>query len=177
PGLERSDYDVVINQHESTPERAERIQFSNPYFYSTLTLTLRLDEARIRRPEDLRGHTAGTLKVTFAEKYLESLGGITIRSYDGQVNPYVDLALGRIDAVVMDTPVALYYATGPQVKNIEIPSARESFGIGIRKSDDELLHQVNTGLYYLKEDGTLKKIYRDWGIYNAATVYAVGVRA
>ncbi len=176
PGLERSEYDVVINGLEITPERAERIHFSNPYFYSTLTLTLRLDEARIRRPEDLRGHTAGTLKVTFAEKYLESLGGITIRSYDGQVNPYVDLALGRIDAVVMDTPVALYYATGPQVKNIELSSARESFGIGIRKSDDELLHQVNTALDSLKEDGTLKKIYRDWGIYNAATAQAFGDR-
>src|SRR6266704_1790076 len=96
PGLERGEYDVVINGLEITPQRAERIHFSNPYFYSTLTITLRLDEMRIRRPEDLRGHTAGTLKVTFAEKYLESLGGVMIRSYDGSVNPYVDLALGRI---------------------------------------------------------------------------------
>src|SRR6266487_3363871 len=176
PGLERSEYDVVINGLEITPERAERIHFSNPYFYSTLTMTLRLDEARIRGPEDLRGHTAGTLKVTFAEKYLQNLGGVTVRSYEGQVNPYVDLALGRIDAAVMDTPIALYYATGPQVKNIELTSARESFGIGIRKSDDELLHQVNAALESLKQDGTLKKIYRDWGIYNAATAQAFGDR-
>src|SRR5206468_8406394 len=126
PGLERGEYDVVINGLEITPERAGRIHFSKPYFYSTLTMTLRLDEGRIRRPEDLRGHTAGTLKVTFAEKYLESLGGIMIRSYEGQVNPYVDLALGRIDAVVMDTPVALYYATSTQMKNIELTAARES---------------------------------------------------
>src|SRR5213593_4543435 len=127
PGLERSEYDIVINGLEITPERAERIHFSNPYFYSTLTLTLRLDEARIRGPEDLRGRTVGTLKVTFAEKYLQNLGGVQIRSYEGQVNPYVDLALGRLDAVVMDTPVALYYATSPQVKNLELTSAREAF--------------------------------------------------
>src|SRR5439155_10075976 len=81
-----------------------------------------------------------------------------------------------IDAAVMDTPIALYYATGPQVKNIELTSARESFGIGIRKSDDELLHQVNAALESLKQDGTLKKIYRDWGIYNAATAQAFGDR-
>jgi polar amino acid transport system substrate-binding protein len=176
PGLERSEYDAVINGLEITPERAERINFSKAYFYSTLTLTLRLDEARIRRPEDLRGRTVGTLKVTFAEKYLSGLGGITIRSYEGQVNPYVDLVLGRIDAVVMDTPIALYYATGPQVKNIELTSARASFGIGIRKSDDELLQQVNTALDSLKQDGTLKKIYQDWGIYNTATAQAFGDR-
>jgi len=44
---------------------------------------------------------------------------------------------GRVDAVVMDTPIALYYATGPRVRNLELASARMSFGIGIRKSDDE----------------------------------------
>src|SRR5216117_2670194 len=174
PGLERSEYDVVINGLEITPERAERIHFSNPYFYSTLTMTLRSDEARIRGPEDLRGHTAGTLKVTFAEKYLQNLGGVTVRSYDGQVNPYVDLALGRIDAAVMDTPVALYYATSPQVKNIELTSAREAFGIGIRKSDDELLQRINAALESLQQDGTLKRIYRDWGIYNPSTAQAFG---
>src|SRR5688572_23291059 len=35
PGLERGEYDVVINGLEITPERAERVSFSNPYFYST----------------------------------------------------------------------------------------------------------------------------------------------
>ena len=49
---------------------------------------------------------------------------MTVRSYDGQVQPFIDLALDRLDAVVMDTPIALYYATGPHVKNIEIPAAR-----------------------------------------------------
>src|SRR5207248_6007570 len=110
------------------------INFSKPYFYSTLTLTTRLDDTRIRVPQDLRGMTAGTLKVTFAERYLQSLGGVSIRSYDGQVNPYIDLGLGRVDAVVMDTPIALYYANSSAVKNLELLSARMSFGIGISKT-------------------------------------------
>src|SRR5207245_6220144 len=68
PGLERGEYQVVINGLEITPERAERIHFSTPYFYSTLTMTSRLDDLRIQRAEDLRGHTAGVLKVTLAEE-------------------------------------------------------------------------------------------------------------
>src|SRR6476660_8251708 len=55
PGLERGEYNVVINGLEITPERAEKINFSNPYFYSTLTMTTRLDDTRIRTPQDLRG--------------------------------------------------------------------------------------------------------------------------
>src|SRR5262245_16286276 len=115
PGLERGEYDIVINGLEITSERAQKINFSNPYFYSTLTITRRVDDTRVQRAEDLRGLTVGVLKVTFAERFIHDLGNVTIRSYDGQVQPFIDLALGRLDAVVMDTPIALYYATGPHV--------------------------------------------------------------
>jgi polar amino acid transport system substrate-binding protein len=172
PGLERGEYEVVINGLEITPERTEKINFSNPYFYSTLTITRRIDDARVQRAEDLRGLRVGVLKVTFAERYVQSLGNVTVRSYDGQVQPFIDLALDRLDAVVMDTPIALYYATGPHVKNIELPAARMMFGIGIRKSNIELLNEINTALESLKRDGTLRKIYTDWGIYNVATAQA-----
>src|SRR5262249_256931 len=124
PGLERGEYNAVINGLEITSERAEKINFSNPYFYSTLTITRRVDDTPGERAADVRGLTVGVLKVTFAERYVQNLGNVKIRSYDGQVQPYNDLAIGRLDAVVMDTPIALYYATGPQVKNIEIPAAR-----------------------------------------------------
>src|SRR5262249_14613452 len=174
PGLQRGEYEVVINGLEITPERTEKINFSNPYFYSTLTITRRIDDSRVQRAEDLRGLRVGVLKVTFAERYVQSLGNVTVRSYDGQVQPYIDLALGRLDAVVMDTPVALYYATGAQVKNIEIPTAHMSFGIGIRKADTALLEQINAGLESMKRDGTLRKIYTDWGIYNIATAQTFG---
>ncbi len=176
PGLERGEYDVVINGLEITADRAERIHFSNPYFYSTLTITTRADDTRVQRAEDLRKLTVGVLKVTFAERFVQNLNDVTIRSYDGQVQPFIDLALGRLDAVVMDTPIALYYATGPQVRNIELASARMTFGIGIRKSDDDLLGRINTALDSMKQDGTLRKIYSDWGIYNAATAQAFGDR-
>src|SRR5262245_5083150 len=174
PGLERGEYDAVINGLEITAERAEKINFSTPYFYSTLTVTRRIDDERIQRVEDLRGLKVGVLRVTFAERYIENLGNVTIRSYDGQVQPYIDLALGRLDAVVMDTPIALYYATGPQVKNIELPAARMAFGIGIRKTDSALLEQINMSLESMKRDGRLRKIFTDWGIYNAATAQAFG---
>jgi polar amino acid transport system substrate-binding protein len=176
PGLERGEYDVVINGLEITAERAQKISFSLPYFYSTLTLTRRIDDERIQRVDDLHGLRVGVLKVTFAERYIQNLGNVEIRSYDGQVQPFIDLALGRLDAVVMDTPIALYYATGPHVKNIELPAAQMTFGIGIRKTDADLLQQIDAALDDMKRDGTLRTIYTDWGIYNAPTAQAFGDR-
>src|SRR6201997_3356802 len=76
PGLERGEYDVVINGLEITPERAEKIRFSNPYYYSTLTITTRADDMRVQRADDLRGLTVGVLRVTFAERYVQGLGKV-----------------------------------------------------------------------------------------------------
>src|SRR5215471_3779317 len=78
PGLERGEYDMVIAGLEITPERLEKINFSTPYYYSTLSLTTRLDESRIHKAEDLSGHRVGTLKATFAERYLSEIPGVEI---------------------------------------------------------------------------------------------------
>jgi polar amino acid transport system substrate-binding protein len=49
-----------------------------------------------------------------------------------------------------------------------------SFGIGVSKARGELLAGINAALDSLKKDGTLRKIYSNWGIYNAATAEAFG---
>jgi len=174
PGLERGEYEMVIAGLEITPERLEKINFSTPYYYSTLSLTVRLDETRIRKPEDLSGHRAGTLKATFAERYLSEIPSVDIPTYDNQLHPYLDLMLGRLDAVVLDTPIALYYAYSPQMRNVELSAVKFPIAIGIRKSDTALLVQVNQALEAMKRDGTLKAIYQNWGMYNLPTAEYFG---
>jgi polar amino acid transport system substrate-binding protein len=168
-GLERGEYDVVIAGLEITPERLERIRFSIPYYYSTLSLTTRLDDSRIHGSDDLSGRIVGTLKASLAERYLNSLGGVTVRTYDNQAHPYIDMTLGRIDAVVMDTPIALYYGYSPQMRNIELSSVKFPIAIGIRQTDAGLQGQINAALESMTRDGSLKRIYQNWGMYNAAT--------
>jgi His/Glu/Gln/Arg/opine family amino acid ABC transporter permease subunit len=176
PGLQRGEYDAVIAGLEITPERLEKISFSSPYYYSTLSLTVRLDETRIRAADDLSKRTVGTLKASLAERYLQELGVTEIRTYDNQAHPYIDLLLGRIDAVVMDTPIALYYAYGEQFHNVELPSSRFPIAIGIRKDDTKLLGAVNEALGQMRVDGTLKGIYQHWGLYNSSTADYFGDR-
>src|SRR5262245_51373407 len=84
PGLERGEYDVVINGLEITSERAEKISFPIPYFYSSLTIPRRSADHHTQRPDDLRGLRVGVLKVTHAERYVENVGNVTVRRYDGE---------------------------------------------------------------------------------------------
>lgn len=176
PGLERGEYDAVIAGLEITEERLQKIRFSSPYYYSTLSMTVRLDETRIRAAEDLPRHIVGTLKASLAERYLNGLGGVDVKTYDNQAHPYIDLLLGRLDAVVMDTPIALYYAYGPQVRNVELTSVKFPIAIGIRKQDAKLLSAVNGALDGMRNDGTLKSIYQHWGMYNSTTADFFGDR-
>jgi polar amino acid transport system substrate-binding protein len=174
PGLQRGEYAAVIAGLEITEERLEKIDFSSPYYYSTLSMTVRLDDTRIRTPQDLSKRTVGTLKASLAERYLDGLGGVEVKTYDNQAHPYIDLLLGRLDAVVMDTPIALYYAYGPQYRNVELPSTRFPVAIGIRKEDRSLLARVNEAIGRMRDDGTLKTIYQRWGLYNTATANYFG---
>ena len=105
-------------------------------------MTVRLDETRIRAAENLPTHTVGTLKASLAERYLGELGVTDIKTYDNQAHPYMDLLLGRLDAVVMDTPIALYYAYGQQFHNVELASTKFPIAIGIRKDDTEASRRV-----------------------------------
>jgi len=169
PGLQRGEYDAVIAGLEITPERLEKISFSSPYYYSTLSMTVRLDETRIRTPENLQTRTVGTLKASLAERYLHEIGVTDVKTYDNQAHPYIDLILGRLDAVVMDTPIALYYAYGEQFHNVELPSTKFPIAIGLRKDDGALLKAVNEALAEMRADGTLKSIYQQWNLYNSST--------
>ena len=177
PGLQRGEYDAVIAGLEITPERLEKISFSSPYYYSTLSMTVRLDETRIRAPENLPTRTVGTLKASLAERYLHEIGVTDVKTYDNQAHPYIDLLLGRLDAVVMDTPIALYYAYGQQFHNVELPSTKFPIAIGLRKEDTALLAAVNDGLAKMRADGTLKNIYQQWNLYNSSTADYFGDRS
>jgi polar amino acid transport system substrate-binding protein len=105
PALERGDYDMAMNGLEITPEREKRVLFSRPYFVYTLQLMVRRDEENIKGIHDLPGKKVGTLAGAVAHEVLRKIGNVDLRSYSAAW-PYEDLALGRIDAAFLDTPIA-----------------------------------------------------------------------
>ncbi len=111
PGLKRGDFDFAMNGLEVTPDRARAVRFTRPYYVYSLQLVARAEESRFGGLEGCRaaGGTVGTLEDTAAERLLDAWG-IRKRVYDSQVEPYVDLESGRIDAVLLDLPIAMYYA-------------------------------------------------------------------
>jgi polar amino acid transport system substrate-binding protein len=170
PGLARGSYDVALNGLEITPDRAREIAFTIPYYATAEQLTVRAGDESLDSLDELRGRVVGTLKFSFAQRVLERADGIELRTYDGQINAYEDLANGRLDAVLMDWPIALYYGKpNPGLRLVGAPIERIEYGIGVRKGDRQLVRALDDALRRLAAQGELRRIYERWGLWNAET--------
>ena len=108
---------------------------------------------------DLHGHKVGTLKASLAERILQSAGNVVVVSYDEETDAYSDLANGRVDGVLLDYPIALYYAApNPALRLAGDPIGRIRYGIAMRKGDTEL-----------PAAGRTRRSRRSWTIRRAAS--------
>lgn len=168
-GLERKDYDIVINGLEITPDRAREVSFTRPYYITSEVLAVRKDTEGIQRLEDLEGRRVGTLTGSLAQRILnEQPFRMELKTYDEEVHLYNDLAFARIDAVLLDDPIALYYAKpNPALKIVGQPIGFMEYGIATRKQDREFSARLDRAVGKLIADGTLRGILEKWGLWNS----------
>jgi polar amino acid transport system substrate-binding protein len=168
PGLQRGDYDVAVNGIEITEDRKREVRFSDPYFVTYEQLTVRKETQDIQSLDDAKGRIAGTLKYSLAERMLKAHGGIEVRGYDSQTTIYEDLSNGRLDFVLLDHPVAVYYGNpDPGLKSVGRPIGDMSYGIAVPLQNAELQQKINQVLASMKREGKLREIYDRWGIWNS----------
>src|SRR3990170_4910683 len=167
--LQRGEFDIALNGIEITPDREQSVLFTRPYYAYSEQIVVRASDNRINRLEDLRGKKVGTLYNTVAKRMLEEMGEITVNIYSGQVEPFKDLSLSRIDAVFVDLPIASYYAApNPQLRLVGEPAGEGYYGIAVRKDDTALAEELNNIIEKLLRTGELQKIYSRWGLWNAS---------
>jgi polar amino acid transport system substrate-binding protein len=167
PGLERENFDIILNGLELTSENRQRISMSQPYYVYAEQIVTRKGTAGFTRLEDLKGKTVAVLSSTVAQRLLEEMGGANLRIYPGNVESFRDLKAERIDAVVTDLPIALHYAQpDPQLSFSGPPFAPGYYGIGVRKQDVPLLAAINNAIDDFTRDGTLERIDRKYGLWD-----------
>ncbi|MFN7929958.1 MAG: ABC transporter substrate-binding protein/permease [Blastocatellia bacterium] len=170
PGLQRGNYHIVMNGLEITDDRKRVINFTLPYYATVEQLAVRSGTTGITTLADLKGKVAGALKFSLAHRLLEQAGGIEVRTYDSQVSCLDDLIYGRLDAALMELPVAVYYVKpNAKLQFAGAPFAPVLYGIGVRKQDQALLEQLNDALRKIIKSGELRGIYEKWNIWNQET--------
>lgn len=167
PGLYRGDYDIAMNGLEITDERKNAVNFSKPYYITHLSMVVRFNSDSLRNEYDLKGMNVGALKNSQAENVLKDLDGVNTRTYEGEVNAFEDLQNGRIDVVLVDFPIALYYTSiNPTLKIVGADVSEVRYGIAIRLDDKKLLHTINSALDSMIKSGELRRILESWNLWN-----------
>ena len=101
--LETGRIDTISNQITITDERKAKYAFSQPYVYDSAQIVVRKGNSTIHGIQDLAGKkVAVNLGSNFEEllRKNDPAKKIDIRTYDSNFEQ--DVALGRIDAFVMD---------------------------------------------------------------------------
>ena len=175
----RGDFDIGLSGIEDTPARRARLAVTIPYyeFREVLTVRKRAGE-RYRSLADLRGRRVATLGATLAYDILlkaETDYGLAPVTYEDDVHPYSDLALGRVDAVLLDQVLA---DRGVR-RNPSLTNSNDRVAIGhyvgiLARENVALRDQIDGILRAAMRDGRLEAIFRKWGVWNEdqARLYA-----
>jgi polar amino acid transport system substrate-binding protein len=162
--LAAGDCDVVASAVTITDERAEQVDFTDPYFDAEQSLLIKSDSEEIAGIADLDGKTVGVQTATTGEAYAqENATNATIRSFEDSDGLFGALESGTIDAILQDFPVNAYRATkDPSVTVIEKYPTEEQYGFAVEKGDAEVLDFLNEGLEALRDDGTYDELFASY---------------
>ena len=168
PALQAGKFDAIIASMSITPERAEKVDFTNKYYNTPPAVAAPKDTtiAGVTK-EDLAGKTIGvatsTTHYNYAEKtYTDS----TIKGYPSSKEFLLDLANGRLDAASDDISVLEGWLATPDgaccklvgaitpVEEIHGPGA----GIAVRKGETELREKFNAAIDAIRANGKYKEI-------------------
>ena len=161
-GLDAGRYDIMVNGVDSTPERAEKYDFSTPYAYNRTAVITQKDNDSIKTLEDLNGKTtANTISSTYAE--LAEQYGATVTGVDDLNQTFELLLSGRIDAT-LNAEVTYYdYMKEHPDANAKIAvlaADANEVAIPMRKGDETatLRAAIDTAIEEMRADGTLKEL-------------------
>ncbi len=161
PGLLNGNYDVIISAMTITDERAQSVNFSDPYFTAGQVIVVRKETEGISEPADLKGKKVSVQINTtgdFAASKIEGIG--EVKRFNLAPDAFLELKNGGVDACVMDIAVAADAAKqDPNLKVVGAPFTVEYYGIAMRKDRTELLKSVNRALASLKSSGEYDEIY------------------
>lgn len=161
PGLLANKYDAIVAGMSITPERSEKVDFSEPYFKNTMVWLAKNDgsfDPNNISGKDLGGQRSTTLGAYLQDNY-DGQNGNTVNLYDTYENAYLDLKSGRVDAVLAEKVSAAdwlpqnpdYGVIGNEIDN------NDNIGIAIRKGDD-LKADFDAAITALRDSGELEKL-------------------
>ncbi|MDD2059836.1 transporter substrate-binding domain-containing protein [Pseudomonas sp. GD03860] len=165
PGVESGKYDIALNHIAVTPQLKERLDFSEPYGYSSAQLIVRKEEKRpLSTLDALKGHSLGVVQGSQFAEQARGVEGVDLRSYPEATQPIKDVANDQIDAAISDrllVPYAIRDSEQPVTKGATVGPIL-SLAIPFQKGNPAFQSAVDNALQRIKADGRLSELSQKW---------------
>ena len=176
--LSGGNIDCIWSGLTITPERREQMTFTMPYVANEQIMVVMADSG-IASAADVAGKVLGTQTASASVDALDANPAVRdslaeIALSDDFVAALMDLRLGGIDVLLIDSTVGNYYIAqqnDPAAFSVlpEVLQAEE-YGIAVRKGEATLADAINAQLIAIQEDGTLDTIRSTWFANDVTTI-------
>lgn len=159
----------VLTVFSPNPDRVKDYAFVDSFLHFEISLFLRSDNLTIHGLEDLKGIKTGVSKGGFPRKIIETQSQAELVTINDHLDGFQKLLKGEIDALATTKWVGSYVIQKHKLKGIKFaptPIATKATHMGVRKSDTELVQQLQKGIELMETDGTLDRLNQQWSGYN-----------
>ena len=170
PGLLAKKYDAIVASMVPTPERKQKVDFTNRYYTTTLAIAVPKDSdikdvsAASLKNKKLGAQPGATQAIHAEDNYVPE--GANLKLYPTPDEANSDLLNHRLDAVIHDKFPLLTWLDneGKDCCKLlgEIEGTKEPISIAIRKNSDELKERFNKAIDEIRADGTYAKIVQKY---------------
>ncbi len=168
PGLVANEYDAILSSMSITEERKLQVDFTDKIYNTPPAIAVPKDsEIAAATPEALAGKSVGAQTSTTHSNYAEAkFPDVDLRIYPSPNEYKLDLANGRIDAVIDDVVVLDEWVKSEDGACCKVLGTLptdpvingEGAGIAVRKEDTELKEMFNKAIAEIRADGTYDTI-------------------
>jgi polar amino acid transport system substrate-binding protein len=159
--LKSDKIDVIAAGMTINDVRDEEIDFSDPYYKADQSMLIKKDSGvEINSSLDLENFTASIANLTIGvqlgttgedwvkEKLIKTGMMDDYNGYELYIDAIADLDIGRdrLDAIILDLPVAQAFAENPNREVVYTIITDEYYGFGVKEGNSDLQEKINAEL-------------------------------
>lgn len=186
PAILSGRVDIGVASATNSLERAKSVAFSVPYQIWDVGVAVAADNNSIKKYEDLKGKSVGTVRGTTGEAaFLEDLkkwgSGTSYISYGSNAEQFLALSQGKVNAIIESKAIFGEYVKGQGKGKIKIccdvdTAPSDWTGLMVKRSDQGLLNWVNLFVWHQWKNGRTNELYKKWFGYDAPNMALPGVQ-
>lgn len=160
--------DAIWSGLSMLPERQKVMLFSRPYENARQIILVK-EDSPIQSKADLAGKVVATQEGSTGLDAINAdaetkAGFKELKLYPDNVSAFMDLKIGRIDAMIVSEVVALYYNKQNNAGFRVVDGGYDQIpvGVGIAQDNEAFKKRLDKTLEEMKADGTSGKISEKW---------------